>query len=1057
MLIELPESIRRMSPPSTIEMATKLATSGSVLDLHADGKSIRAKVISGKGKMAAPELTPRRDSLTARCTCGVGLGGAICEHALAVFISWRDAYPEQYSKFFPVANNVVCEASPEAPKLVPQQLRRLIDLVAHLGHVQGTLSLKAAAMPCGESRWNHIVLEAEIMYKGRSYSGSNIRRLLDLGSGAGGMALQEFPPQDQALMIFLSTNANRDANAWQLDAHMLADFLHLLVGFPRFFVQERPVRVNPEIASLALEAKTVDDGHTQVQPRLKVAGRGLLETSGMAVIAGRNGYWLGGNGEYWWLPGLAAKAWILAFLKGETLLLGAQAFGTLNQACVERLLPVEMTEEERSMTVVRIEPKPTLLLHWDDGKILGRLLFNYGGALVSKGHNSIWNGHALAGRDSGAEDVAEARMRLCGFDQPEIAEGEWSILGLEKMAAFLSDELPRFDKEWDVRSSDSFRSCAREARILKAAARTRKEDGSWIELDLTFKTDEDEVCSWHDVLLAVQQKRAFVQTKGGRLARVDDHLRQLVERLPEIHVKANGQMRFPRHMALLMQRLFERQLRDDSGQWLLLRQLISQTPEAPHHVEPALMEQLRHYQRDGVSWLQLMRQAGLGCILADEMGLGKTVQALAFLQACVLEARAKGEKEPCALVVCPTSLVDNWAVEAARFCPELKTLMVKGSERNDLITAAKDHHLVITSYALLRRDIEGYNETAFNILVIDEAQNIKNSRSQNALSCKALDANFKLALTGTPLENSAMDIWSLFDFLLPGLLGSRKGFAAIHGQKVVPEEARTELAARIRPFVMRRIKSNILTQLPPKQEQIIRFELADSQKALYTALMRQAGQSFQKGRADFKAKRFEILALLLRLRQVCCHPQLLPQAKNNPAFDGTSAKFDLLKEIVREAVPSSHRLLLFSQFTTMLDIAEAWLKEEGIPYLRLDGGTPQGERQALVDLYNNDATYKVFLLSLKAGGTGLNLTGADTVLHYDLWWNPMAEDQATDRAHRIGQTRSVTSIKLVARDTIEERILELQTRKRGLFMDLLEDAPDRLGDVTEEDIEFLLS
>ncbi|MFM8365046.1 MAG: DEAD/DEAH box helicase, partial [Verrucomicrobiota bacterium] len=432
------------------------------------------------------------------------------------------------------------------------------------------------------------------------------------------------------------------------------------------------------------------------------------------------------------------------------------------------------------------------------------------------------------------------------------------------------------------------------------------------------------------------------------------------------------------------------------------------------------------YQIDGALWLLRRAKDATAGLLADEMGLGKTIQTLTLFESHL------GPH----LVVCPSSLVWNWLREAERFTPSLKTLALHGSDRDALFERIPTSDLVITSYALLRRDLEKLQPFAFSTAVLDEAQHIKNPESQNAKAARALQAKARFILTGTPLENSVRDLWSLFDFLLPGHLGSRKDFQDRYEKPVEAGDTSgtwPRLVRRVKPWMLRRTKSEILTELPDKIEQVVEVELTPDQKAAYTQLQIAARAEVDALRDSGGAARMKVLTALLRLRQASCDVRLLGKKSEAP-----SGKIDALLELLREAVDGGHRTLVFSQFTSMLDLIAPSLDEAGISWVRLDGTTK--DRAAIVDKFQNDSSISVLLISLKAGGTGLNLTAADTVIHFDPWWNPAVEAQATDRAHRIGQKNIVTSIKLVSRDTVEQRVLAMQEKKRALVSELLDPA-----------------
>ena len=461
----------------------------------------------------------------------------------------------------------------------------------------------------------------------------------------------------------------------------------------------------------------------------------------------------------------------------------------------------------------------------------------------------------------------------------------------------------------------------------------------------------------------------------------------------------------------------------------------------------SLALRLRDYQRTGVQWLAALAAQNLGGILADEMGLGKTVQMLALLQL----DRGHGP----ALIVCPTSLLSNWEREAARFTPELKVLTIDGTDRAEKIARLPQHDLALTSYGLLRRDAELYLDLTLRTVVLDEAQHIKNPDTQNAQAAFSLNASRRFVLTGTPMENSVRDLWSLMNFVAPGYLGSRSDFRERYEKPLTtnPEPAlQRRLARRLRPFLLRRRKAEVARELPQKIEQVVPCELGPTQRATYHALLREIQQGIGKGAANDGATRMKMLTGLLRLRQTCCDLRLLGLLPNEK--QETSAKLDLLDELLQEIIDGGHRVLIFSQFVKMLDLIRHRLEAGGTAHCYLAGLTMN--RQAEVDRFQNDQTIPVFLISLKAGGVGLNLSAADTVIHFDPWWNAAVEAQATDRAHRIGQTRVVTSYKLIARDTVEEKILHLQKRKRELASAMLETEEPLMSGLTSEDLAELL-
>ncbi len=478
-----------------------------------------------------------------------------------------------------------------------------------------------------------------------------------------------------------------------------------------------------------------------------------------------------------------------------------------------------------------------------------------------------------------------------------------------------------------------------------------------------------------------------------------------------------------------------------------LRNLDHLTP-AP--LPAALAARLRDYQRLGAAWLWHLWQNKLGGVLADEMGLGKTAQALVLLD-CIKQADSKKSAKP-SLVVAPAGLLGNWKREASTWAPGLRCFVHHGANRIGGKQDAEQHDLVITSYATLARDTEVLADGEWSVIIADEAQHAKNRRSHAASALRALRARARFALTGTPVENSLEDLRSLFEFLLPGYL------ARAEKNATAADRAANDaiLRRRAAPYVLRRTKAQVAPELPAKIEQTIFCELEPRQAQLYTKVRDKAREAFfqlaMKGASDGRL-RFAAFEELLRLRQACADPRLL-----DPACAATdSAKLRALRELLDEAVDGGHRALVFSQFTSVLDLLEPALIEAGLPFLRLDGSTPPADRLALCDKFNSDAALPVFLISLKAGGTGLNLTGADTVIHFDPWWNPAVEAQASDRAHRLGQKRVVTVYKLIAANTIEERVLALQQSKAGILEEFFEESGAALAQISLAEVQELLA
>lgn len=481
----------------------------------------------------------------------------------------------------------------------------------------------------------------------------------------------------------------------------------------------------------------------------------------------------------------------------------------------------------------------------------------------------------------------------------------------------------------------------------------------------------------------------------------------------------------------------------------LIEHILNPTKEV-HELPTAVEAELRPYQVTGYQWLNSLADNNLGGILADDMGLGKTLQSIVYI-AGKISRNKKNRKS--FLIVCPTSLVYNWQDEFETFTPFISALVISGNpqERQAMIESYEKYDVLITSYPLIRRDIVHYQKIEFDTVFIDEAQFIKNASSQNAISVKLLNSKHRFALTGTPIENSLSELWSIFDFIMPDYLMSHSKFVNRYEKQILKDdtEALNSLNARIRPFVLRRMKKDVLEDLPEKLEEKIVTEMTEEQRKVYISYLAEIRNDIfnEIATKGMEKSQMKILAALTRLRQICCHPSTFLDN-----YDGGSGKLELLLEVIEEAMASKHRILVFSQFTSMLKIIEEELKKAKINYFYLEGSTPIAERNDYVKRFNGGEG-EIFLISLKAGGTGLNLTGADTVIHYDPWWNPAVEEQATDRVYRIGQKNNVHVIKLLTKNTIEEKIFKLQKKKKELSDAIIQSKEVFINTLTKEELE----
>lgn len=484
------------------------------------------------------------------------------------------------------------------------------------------------------------------------------------------------------------------------------------------------------------------------------------------------------------------------------------------------------------------------------------------------------------------------------------------------------------------------------------------------------------------------------------------------------------------------------------------KQILGEAAFKAQDVPAVIKAEPRNYQVDGIGWLERLRRMHLNGILADDMGLGKTLQAII----AITQSRLEKPGVP-SLIVCPTSLVYNWQEEFHKFNPEIDVLVVDSvpAQRKKLLKTVDQYDVVVTSYNLLQKDIEQYKKIPFDYVVLDEAQHIKNRGTRNAKSVKMIQAAHRLILTGTPIENSLEELWSLFDFLMPGLLSTYDRFVEKYIRNSGHAEDKSSNLANLRkkvsPFILRRMKEDVLEDLPPVSEILYHCHLTDVQQELYKSYAASAKEELSRlvKKEGFDKIHIHVLATLTRLKQICCHPAIF--AKEKPEV-GDSAKYDMLMELIPSLIEGNHKTVIFSQYTKMLSILREDLQSRGIPFSYLDGSSKN--RLQIVKKFNEDPAIPIFLVSLKAGGSGLNLVGADTVIHYDMWWNPAVENQATDRVHRLGQKKSVSSYKLVTLNTIEEKILNLQNRKKGLVKKVMSSDDEAMAKLTWEEVLELL-
>lgn len=634
----------------------------------------------------------------------------------------------------------------------------------------------------------------------------------------------------------------------------------------------------------------------------------------------------------------------------------------------------------------------------------------------------------------------------------------------DKIYELLAEGIPKLQSLGEVFISDRLKKLQVESSPHVRVGVSVNQDG----IELTMLSEDMSNEQLLEILSKYTPRRKYFRLKDGNFVSMEgDGIKNLAKLQSSMNLTTSQMKRekiiLPKYRALYMDSLLQeshdiayQRSRNFKSLIRNMKTVEENDFDIPEELEPIL----REYQKEGFLWIKTLNSNGFAGILADDMGLGKTLQVIAFLvsQMQQMQMEEDGEKGALfALIVTPASLVYNWEGEIQRFAPDLKVAVVAGrqEQREEILRAAKADEILVTSYDLLKRDIEMYTDYSFRYQIIDEAQYIKNQATQAAKAVKCIRSGFHLALTGTPIENRLSELWSIFDYLMPGFLYQYKKFRDRLEVPIVQnqdEEAVTQLQKMVHPFVLRRLKVDVLKDLPDKLEENYFAKLEGEQRELYDAHVKRMHLMLDStSDEEFSRSKIQILSELTKLRQICCDPSLLFED-----YKSGSAKLDMCMELVGNAVSGGHKILIFSQFTSMLERIQKRLGKEKISYFVLTGSTDKRKRRELVERFNEDET-SVFCISLKAGGTGLNLTAADIVIHYDPWWNEAVQEQATDRAHRIGQKNVVNVYRLLAKGTIEERIMEMQEKKKALSDQILTGDGLQQNDFSREELLELLS
>ncbi len=659
-------------------------------------------------------------------------------------------------------------------------------------------------------------------------------------------------------------------------------------------------------------------------------------------------------------------------------------------------------------------------------------------------------------RDEEYETEVISRLVSYGF---EIGNKKIVLDEFELVYDFLSDGIMELSEDYKVFTTKKIDN----TNIIKNShVQSNFSIGASGIMSYSFDADNINLDELDKVLSSLKSNKKYYKLKNGNVIDLENNeqLNELNNLMTDLQVSGNlaeGEVEIPKYRAFYIDSLKNNKYKsintDNSFDTFINN--FKEYKDASIKLNKKDEEILRDYQRDGIKWLYTLYKCDLGGILADEMGLGKSIQTIMFIKLILKE-----KKDAKIMIVCPTALVYNWKKEFDKFGKELKYVTVADNKakRKEIIKDFDKYNIFITSYGLIRNDNDEYEDKNFELCVIDEAQTIKNYQAGMTKEIKKIKARTKIALTGTPVENSVLELWSIFDFIMPGYLNSVNKFREYYGIKDVDEaslERLSRLNYQIKPFILRRKKSDVTKDLPDKIENTIYLDLPDYQKALYLKVLRESKEEMEELilTEGFKKARFKILQLLMKLRQICIDPSILYSN-----YKKESIKFEKLLEVVQNYIEEGHKILIFSSFKKVLDKVEKMFKKNKISNYMIAGDVKGKVRTELVEKFNKDDT-NCFLITLKAGGTGLNLTSADVVIHLDIWWNPQVENQATDRAHRIGQKNKVTVIKMVTKGTIEERIIELQNKKKILSDNLIEgkDNSEVLSSLSEKDIKNLLA
>ncbi len=1037
-------TLRNEVEPTTFKMGREYAEGRRVSMLTREGEKITARVAGSEGQRYNVQLQPGEGKVDSHCNCeSWDKNGPHCKHVVAAALVYLARIRQA------AAAAMAGEAAVPAPPVDSVSLPALAKLESWLGlsalpDYEFLYRLTPVSPGTGQRHWVVDVRRTDAQQKGPV----QVKRLLSVGS--------RLAPQDERIFVELARHESRYDSRILLSDEDLCELVEML-RHRRVIYRGTPLIFSLEPARPQIRLESRPDGALARIDFLFPDGA-ALGFKDLILLAGKRTYALSGqnlHGVEPDFPPRLLRKWILepqmAFPSSQ--LDRVLTFFAAHLPRFRMSLKADGIEVDES-----VEPSFLLTLEGAPEKIRAKLAARYGNSTVPVQAGTANLGYASGVGESGrklyrrkdeTERLASKVLTDQGFKFDPIGQ-TYDVQG-DPAVEFWARGHKELPKDWEL-----FGATMPKVRVrakLKPRIRVGMSGVNWFELDAEFVA-EDQSVDLGAVRMWLNSGRRFIPLKDGTFAEADPaELKRAADLLEEAGaMPGKSKTRLPLYQAGaldLIAALEETEVEAKARR--AIAELRASEGVVPVKGPDGLQGTLRHYQEGGLSWLWFLRRHGLSGILADDMGLGKTIQALSLLQ----KAKNDFGQKP-TLVVAPTSVLPNWEREVERFTPGLSVFIWHGQERHEKVSMLKEADLVLTSYALARRDSEELSKLEYRYVILDEAQNIKNADSATAQACKSLPSELRLALTGTPLENRLSELWSIFDFLMPGFLGSADAFHDRYEQPIQVQgdkEVQDRLRRRIHPFIIRRLKTEVAKDLPPKTETVAYCEMEPGQAALYREVLEESRRKVYESieKLGFGRSRVSILAALMRLRQVCCDPRLLKMPPGT--LLPSSAKLDRFGELVHDLIEEGHRALVFSQFTEMLELLKQQAEQKQIQFQYLDGRTK--DRMSRVDQFNDPKGPPLFFISLKAGGTGLNLTAADYVIHYDPWWNPAVEDQATDRTHRIGQTRAVISYKLITRNTVEEKILALQRRKRELAKGVLGTDADLGKVLTEKDVEDL--